>query len=509
VTARVVAGRRDDTASTATRDIVLLRRLTAVAETLGVPPGTGDGTTTTDTAFALVEHVRTRLQRDEVWLLLVALHGALPTSDAVEDATRTLRLAGSPDVLHGLLSGVDLAGADPSRELEVVTDVPVVDVDFTARHDLHTGIQRVVRETLPRWQGRPVRLVAWNAPRRGLRDLAPHESARVLRYRRGVPGDTRGPEDRLDPAPLVVPWHTTVVLPEVPSPDVVPRLAALGEANRLVLVGYDCIPVVSADVLPPEEPVKFVRYLSLVKRSHVVAAISASAAEEFRGFSQMLPTQGLTGPDVHVCALPAQQGPTALAADGAGQDAGVGHGGLPYVLVVGSQDPRKNHLAVLHAAERLWLEGEQFALVFAGGRGWKADDFDREVGRLGAAGRAVQVRRGVDDDLLWRLYSGARFSVFPSLHEGFGLPVAESLAAGVPCITSRAGSMGEIAAGGGALTVDPEDDDELHEVVGRLLRDDELHARLVAEARSRQDRTWEQYAEELWQLVDVGAGSLA
>ncbi len=498
---------RDDTASSATRDIVLLRRLAVVAQTLGVAPGVGESSST-DLAFALTEHVRTRLQRDEVWLLLVALHGALPTTDAVDDAVRTLRLSGSTDVLHALLAGVDVADADVGRALQVVSDVPVVDVDFTARHDLHTGIQRVVRETLPRWSERPVRLVAWNGPRRGLRDLFEDERDRVLRYHEARRPGTGSQRPHGEPEPLVVPWQTTLVLPEVPAPDVTERLAALSEANRLVLVGYDCIPVVSADVLPREEPVKFVRYLSLVKRSVAVAAISRAAAEEFQGFCRMLPTQGLSGPTVHVCALPAQQGPTPAPVPGGPPDATPGTGGLPYVLVVGSQDPRKNHLAVLHAAERLWLEGERLALVFAGGRGWRADAFDREVARLVRAGRAVHVRRGVDDATLWRLYSGARFSVFPSLHEGFGLPVAESLAAGVPCITSRAGSMGEIAVGGGALTVDPEDDDALHEAMGRLLRDNELHARLTAEARSRQDRTWTQYADELWELVrSTGAGA--
>lgn len=486
-------------------DAALLRRLRVVAAALGLPVDSHPSAT--DTAVALVEHVRLRRLRDEVWLLLVALQGGLPGDDAIDETVRTLRLADSADVLHELMADVSATSEDAQRDLLLVGDRAVVDVDFTARHDLHTGIQRVVRETLPRWHSHEVQLVAWNRERHGLRELDSDERDRVLRFR-GASPPVNVPS-RADVEPLVVPWHTTIVLPEVPGPDLTDRIAGSTAANRLVLVGYDCIPVVSADVLPPEEPVKFVRYLSMVKRADAVAAISGSAADEFRGFCSMLPTQGLTGPTVVACHLPAQAEP----AHAASATPPVGRSGprwrtdptsvaAPYVLVVGSHDPRKNHLAVLHAAERMWLAGERFRLVFAGSRGWKVDDFDRVVRRLRRRRWPLEVRRGLGDPDLWRLYGAARYTVFPSVHEGFGLPVAESLAAGVPCITSRFGSMGEIASGGGALTVDPFDDEELHDAMRRLLTDDVLHRELVRQSAGRHDRSWQQYADELWSIVD-------
>ncbi len=95
----------------------------------------------------------------------------------------------------------------------------------------------------------------------------------------------------------------------------------------------------------------------------------------------------------------------------------------------------------------------------------------------------------------------ARFSVFPSLLEGFGLPVAESLASGTPVITSRYGSMAEIARGGGALLVDPRDVDDLERQMRRLLTDDELLERLRDEARSRDFGTWDQYAHDVWSFL--------
>ena len=79
------------------------------------------------------------------------------------------------------------------------------------------------------------------------------------------------------------------------------------------------------------------------------------------------------------------------------------------------------------------------------------------------------------DDLLWGGYRVARFTVFPSLNEGFGLPLAESLACGTPAVTSNYGSMREIVElGGGALLVDPRDDHSVADGMRALLTDDSL-----------------------------------
>jgi glycosyltransferase involved in cell wall biosynthesis len=88
--------------------------------------------------------------------------------------------------------------------------------------------------------------------------------------------------------------------------------------------------------------------------------------------------------------------------------------------------------------------------------------------------------------------------VFPSLHEGFGLPVAESLALAVPVVTSNYGSTAEIAREGGCLLVDPRNDDAIAAAMRKLLTDDHLHARLLAECLARTPRSWADYADELW-----------
>jgi glycosyltransferase involved in cell wall biosynthesis len=104
----------------------------------------------------------------------------------------------------------------------------------------------------------------------------------------------------------------------------------------------------------------------------------------------------------------------------------------------------------------------------------------------------------VTDEELWQTLRAARFSVFLSLHEGFGLPVAESLACGTPCLTTDYGSTREIADGGGALVADPHDDRAIAEQMRRLLTDDDLVQELEEQARRRPVRTWDDYARELW-----------
>ena len=89
-----------------------------------------------------------------------------------------------------------------------------------------------------------------------------------------------------------------------------------------------------------------------------------------------------------------------------------------------------------------------------------------------------------------------------SLHEGYGLPVAESLGWGTPVITTNYGSTAQITAGGGAILIDPRDDEALVTAMRRLLRDDDLLDTLRRQAHARTPRTWEHYATELWdQLV--------
>jgi glycosyltransferase involved in cell wall biosynthesis len=123
------------------------------------------------------------------------------------------------------------------------------------------------------------------------------------------------------------------------------------------------------------------------------------------------------------------------------------------------------------------------------------------IERLQGAGRRLVVERRPNDARVAESLAEARCVVFPSLHEGFGLPVVEALSAGVPVVTSNHGSLLEIGQGGGVVMVDPEEADAVADAMRGLLLDDRLHAQLVAEAKARPIRTWGEYADDLWAVL--------
>ena len=476
------------------------QRLRAVAPALlgpdaPLPPVPGTDEDVGALLDAVLQAVLADPAPDRVWLLMVALSGRFPVDDELRAALRALDLLDPVEAVLWLLDdslAASVAAGSASRTVELVEGGVVVDVDYSARHDLHTGIQRVVRTTLPRWSAwHDVVPVVWTPGHHALRRLTAEEHHRVHRWGESPPDAE--PAAGAAPATLVVPWRSTVVLIEVPAREACQRLAALGQwsGNRVVAVGYDCIPLVSAGHVPAVESDRFMHYLTAIKHTAAVVGISVSATSEFRGFSAMLPAQGLLGPQVSECALPVD-------AVGSGEHPPAPDDGAdPLVLAVGSFEPRKNQLAVLWASEVLWREGHRFRLRFVGGGGW-GSEFPRAVRQARRRGRDVEVLTTISEQALDELYRTARFTAFVSLHEGYGLPVAESIARGTPALVTAYGSTLEIGVDGGTLAVDPRDDLQVLDGMRRLLTDDGLLAGLQAQIATRPARTWDDYARELW-----------
>lgn len=155
--------------------------------------------------------------------------------------------------------------------------------------------------------------------------------------------------------------------------------------------------------------------------------------------------------------------------------------GLPeqFILFLGTLEPRKNIGRLIEAYAALRTRGGASAtpkLVIAGGKGWHYESLFAQVANLGLSEAVIFPGYVPGDELAW-WYRSASIFVFPSLFEGFGLPVLEALACGTPTITSNVSSLPEVA-GDAALLVDPHDTEALVDAMMRLLREPELRARL-------------------------------
>lgn len=178
----------------------------------------------------------------------------------------------------------------------------------------------------------------------------------------------------------------------------------------------------------------------------------------------------------------------------------------PYLLYVGTIHPRKNLARLIEAYAKLVTAGEVPGdLVLAGGQGWLSDPLYELVQRLHLTGR-VRFLGYVPDADLPSLYQGACLFCFPSLYEGFGLPVLEAQFYGVPVMTANNSALPEIA-GDAALLVDPTDVDAIADAMLRLSRDEALRQQLIAAGYENIKRfSWEKAARETLAVLLAAAG---
>jgi glycosyltransferase involved in cell wall biosynthesis len=170
-----------------------------------------------------------------------------------------------------------------------------------------------------------------------------------------------------------------------------------------------------------------------------------------------------------------------------------------YLLAVGTIEPRKNYPRLLAAYRLLKARGGAPRLVVVGRVGWAygsaLDDLRAESG--------VQLLGHVDDPTLRALYRAAAVLAFPSLYEGFGLPLLEAMAEGLPAVVGNAGALPELA-GDAALLVDPTDVEAIADGLGRALGDSDLRSLLAAAGPRRAARyAWSAAAEATLEALDL------
>lgn len=172
-----------------------------------------------------------------------------------------------------------------------------------------------------------------------------------------------------------------------------------------------------------------------------------------------------------------------------------GLGGSNFILAVGTLEPRKNLRRLVEAFDQLPPGLDDVLLVLAGGPGWRAGELRAALRGARKADR-IRVLGFLPAEDLHSLYAGAQVFAYPSLYEGFGLPVLEAMSFGVPVLTSNVSSLPEVA-GEAAVLVDPRSVEQIRDGLARLLTDPALRQRCAARGRAReQEFTWRKTADK-------------
>ena len=260
--------------------------------------------------------------------------------------------------------------------------------------------------------------------------------------------------------------------------------------GRTAAIFHDAIPLRLPHITWPHSVARHPGYMKLLAQFDRVWAVSAASREDLIGFWKW---QGLE-----------KTPPVELIENGADFNRGArvvrkdAWGHPRSLLCVGILEPRKNQVLLLDVCETLWGEGLKFELNLVGRVN---PHFGRPVvERVRALAKkfpALRYHQAASDAAVAALYAKARVSVFPTIAEGCGLPLLESLWMGVPCVCSDLPVLRENADGGGCLPVAVNDRAAWAEALRRVLTDDVLIERLAAEAGSRALPTWAEAARVL------------
>jgi glycosyltransferase involved in cell wall biosynthesis len=284
----------------------------------------------------------------------------------------------------------------------------------------------------------------------------------------------------------------------------------------LVKLGYRTVVTIHdlvSFLFPETVPRKYALYMRLMTR---LAVRSADRIIAVSGATRDDLTRVLRVPEEKVVVIHEAVAPEFSAADPAAVTSVIERYDIrpPYCLFVGNLEPRKNlsrlieAFGLLRGRRAAVSGGRPLQLVLVGTRGWLYSSIFGTVATQGAPSDIVFTGYVPASDLP-ALYAGAECFVFPSLYEGFGLPVLEAMAAGTPVVASRVGAIPEVA-GDAALLVDARRPAELAAAIETVLTDATLRARLVTLGRARaRVFTWEAVARQtlaVYERAHAGPG---
>ena len=382
----------------------------------------------------------------------------------------------------------------------------LLDLSHTSHTRARTGIQRVTRSLSAALGDRSI-AITHDPHRAGWRTLEAWERANLAATAAGTKrgahwplaarlgGKLRRLARRLAAVSTEISGlHASgLIVPEVFSATVGRALPAIfaATAGPRVALFHDALALQFPELTPAKTVARFPAYLVELLAFDGIAAVSEASRAALTDYWRWL---GITNPPpVH--AIPLGVDSVSVPAS---QLSAASSQLPPNILSVGSIEGRKNHVGLLDACEQLWTAGEKFSLHLIGlAQPQTGAAALEKIRALQTAGRPVRYDGPVTDAALDAAYAACAFTVYPSLVEGFGLPVIESLAHGKPCVCSARGALGESAAGGGCVALGSVSASSLAAALQHLLHSPAVIAVLGAQARARRFKTWRGYADEL------------
>ena len=179
----------------------------------------------------------------------------------------------------------------------------------------------------------------------------------------------------------------------------------------------------------------------------------------------------------------------------------------PYILMIATIEPRKNITGLIYAFEQLPdTIKRHYDLLLVGTKGWRSDEIYQQIANAKQQGWLKQLGYVSQQDLPL-LLSAATLMAYPSFYEGFGMPIIEAMASGVPVITSSTASMPEVS-GGAAYLIDPFNETSITEALLELLSNESLRQSLIEKGLSRAKYfTWQKSAQQLIESAENLVGN--
>ena len=376
-------------------------------------------------------------------------------------------------------------------------------VDHTSRFNRNTGVQRCTRNLSRALieKGIPLQPIKWDREKRCLQATSLDERRNLEKW--------EGPSartwiDRDDKQEKTIRRARWLFIPEILSGPYNPSVfeiidEAAKRQMKVALMFHDAIPIRCSDLYGGNSEItrrEHHKYMLGLACSDLVVANSRTTAEHLRDFwkENKLKVKAR----LHYI-------PLADELIGTKRLTKYREKGKDKLLIcVGSLEPRKNHMGLLKAmisliTKELWPENLKLAIV-----GWPNDQ--RVVSLINRAyeiGLPIIWESNADDRRMTELYGLSIASVYPSLEEGYGLPVAESIWHNRPCLCSGEGALGELSKKGGCLRVDTRNWYEIRDGLERLINDDSTRETLTMEIENRKPRKWSEVAAEWIDLIKI------